>query len=109
MAIFFRIHADQDDPGTLYGRDFKLATTSLPSENDLVLSATQRQWAKIIEARPTDVVLRVHEDKLNQDINDGALYDENFQRVSKHTLKLGNPVLFTVTPDEFAAVKMTKG
>lgn len=109
MSIFFRVHDNKDDPGTLYDRRFILTTTVLPTESDLVLSATRAQWTKILAANPTDIVLRVHEDKLNHDINQGELYDENFERVSKHTLKLGNPVLFTVTPDEFKAVTGSKG
>lgn len=107
MSIFFRVHKGKDDPGTLYDRSFS-KTDNQPSASDLVLSATTAQWTLINASRPTHVVLRVHEDRLNQDIEQGVLYDESFRLADKEILRNGNPVLFTVTPDEFDAVRLTK-
>lgn len=112
MSIFFRVHENKDDPGTLYDRDFLLAgNEDLPTESDLVLSATKTQFDKILSAKPDYILLRVHEDRLNQHILEGTYYNEDFEPFTgvPGEPRYGVPVLFTITPDEFAAVAGSKG
>lgn len=110
MSIFFRVHENKDDPGTLYDRKFMPATTSLPTESDLVLSATKTQFDKILSAKPDYILLRVHEDRLNQRVLEGTYYNEDFEPFTgaPGEPRYGVPVLFTITPDEFAAVAGSK-
>lgn len=106
--IYFRVRKNNEDPGQLYDRQFKLATSAYTAPSDLILTATPLQFASIMAARPTHIVLRVHEDKHNRDITQGVLYDENFDPTDRSVFAIGNPVLFTVTPAEFDVVMDTK-
>lgn len=109
MAIFFRITSPASEVGTLYDRHFEEAPEGSNSHDDLVITTTHQQFSQIVLSNPSHIILRVHEDRYNRDISQGSLYDENFEPMDLSTpLKVsGNPVLFTVTPDEFDAVRLT--
>lgn len=106
--IFFRVHNGPDDGGTLYDRDFEPADEFDPGPRDLILTASRAQFTKILAAKPTHVVIRVHEDTSNRDIEVGDLYDENYEPAPDSVLWRGNPVLFTVTPEDFMTVLDSK-
>jgi hypothetical protein len=110
MSIYFRVFKDADDPvGTLYNRQFKV-TTGATTHSDLVISSSAEHFAKISEANPRNIILRVHEDKRNQNAAEGRYYDENFESVdfSKPVTATGGLVILTITPDEFDAMKLVK-
>lgn len=106
--IYFRVRSNSEDPGWLYDRQFTLLKNPHTEPSDLILTATTTQFSAIMAARPTHIVLRVHEDKHNRDITQGVLYDENFDPTDRSAFATGNPVLFTVTPAEFDVVMDTK-
>lgn len=104
MSIFFRVHDGPDDGGTLYDRSFTPSDDFDPGPQDLILTSSRAQFTQILAAKPTHVVIRVHEDPDNRDIEEGDLYDEHFRPAPDSILGRGNPVLFTVTPEDFHVV-----
>ena len=108
--IFFRVFKDSDDPvGTLYNRLFQPVTKLQPGPSDLVVASNPEHFAKIQAANPENIILRVHADKQNRNASEGQYYDENFQPFNSGTAGPGNPVILTVTPDEFEAMVATRG
>lgn len=110
MSIYFRVFKDADDPvGTLYDRKFKVFTGAT-THSDLVVSSSTEHFAKITLNDPENIILRVHEDKRNQNAAEGLYYDENFESVdfSQPVKATGGLVILTITPDEFDAMKLVK-
>lgn len=105
--IYFRVHEDSNDKiGKLYDRYFK-ATARQPQSDDLVITSSWAHFQQITEANPKTIILRVHASKTNRDVLQGDYYDENFELLDAG-LPDGNPVILTITPEEFSAVKQTK-
>jgi hypothetical protein len=110
MSIFFRVHEDATDTlGTLYDRKFQEATAT--RESDLVLTTPRKLYDKIREVNPAHLIIRVHQDKTNQNPDEGRYYDEDFRYFGggySHAWPSGSTMILTITPDEFGAMKMMK-
>lgn len=109
MTVYIRVSDDADSPGVLYSSKFRRLYNVEPQPSDLLISATTAFWKTIVGASPTHLVIRVHEDKYNQDPGEGRIFNDSLTELtdvfSQYALmKNGSPVIFTVTPDELQVV-----